>query len=360
MSASDLPAGLPDYAARAQAMMSDVNRAYFLSGAGAETTLRANEADLAALTLRPRALRDLRGGHTQTTLLGRRLPHPILVAPFAYQSLLSPDGECATAQGAEAQQATMILSAQSSEPMQDVRASGAACRWFQLYWQATLDGTLTLANRAAEAGFEALVLTIDAPVNGIRDAEVRAGFHLPEGTRPVNLTGLPQPRFAPLTQGESMIFDRIAHILPRWEDVAALCKASPLPILIKGVLCAEDARAAVAAGAAGVIVSNHGGRVLDGACSSISVLPEVVAAVGAELPVLMDGGLRRGADVFKALALGAQAVLVGRPVIHGLTVAGALGVSHVLRLLRDELEVAMALTGCRTLDEITADRVGTT
>lgn len=353
---SRLPATLPDYEARAAETLSPPLRAYFLSGAGEETTLRANRADLQALPLRPRVLADLRGGHTRCPLLGEELPHPILVAPFAYQSLLTSEGERAMAQAATAQEALMVLSCQASQPMAEVRAAGPACRWFQLYWQRSLQGTLALARRAADNGFTALVLTVDAPLNGLRDAEIRSGFALPEGLRAVNLDGLPQPRFAPLTGAESMIFDRIAHVLPTWQDVADLIAAAPLPVIVKGILSAEDALAAAQAGAAAVIVSNHGGRVLDGVPSSISVLPEVTAALP-DLPVLMDGGIRRGADVFRALALGARAVLVGRPVVHGLAVAGALGASHVLRLLRDELDVTMALTGCATLADITANRL---
>ncbi|MGR1582915.1 alpha-hydroxy acid oxidase [Thalassobius sp. S69A] len=353
---TDLPPTLAQYETRAEQALPPAIAAYFLRGAGAGHTMQRNRDDLNAVQIVPSVLRDLRGGHTRVQLLGRTLAHPILVAPMAYQTLLHPQGEAGTAAAATAQEAGMVLSAQAAQPMAEVRAAGDACRWFQLYWMGSRAATLTLASRAAQAGFEALVLTVDAPVSGIRDAEIETRFQLPDGLSAVNLHDLPSPSFAPLTETESALFDRVAHVLPRWEDIAWLCENAPLPVLLKGILTPQDARNAIQAGAAGVIVSNHGGRVLDGAPSAISALPSVVRAAGGH-PVLMDGGLRRGADVFRALALGASAVLVGRPVAHGLAVAGAQGVSHVLRLLRDELEITMALTGCARLDQITGQTV---
>lgn len=358
MTLTQLAPTLPDYTRLAAKRLPADRAAYFLAGSGGDGAVRRNISDLSELHLRPRALCDLRGGHTRVRLLGRQLCHPVLVAPFAYQTLLAEDGEAATAQGAEAQDALMVLSAQASQDMNTVRAAApGACGWLQLYWQSTAEATLALAERGARAGFEALVLTVDAPVQGVRDAEMRSGFRLPEDVCAVNLEGLPQPHFAPLESGESLLFDRVAHVLPRWPDVAAFCAAAPLPVLLKGILTAEDARAGIEAGAAGIIVSNHGGRVLEALPSTVSVLPEVVKAVGGRVPVLMDGGIRRGWDVFRALALGADAVLVGHLPVCGLAVAGSLGVSHVLRLLRDELESTMMLTGCATLSEITPERL---
>lgn len=349
----ELPPLLPDYYARAAEALPAPVAAYFLGGAGGETTLRRNRTDLDAVALRPRPLHDLRGGSTALRLFGEAYASPILVAPMAFQALLHPEGEQAVAAAASAQGLGMILSAQASQPMEEVRRAGPGCSWFQLYWQGSRAQTLDLAERAIAAGFTALVLTIDAPVSGLRDAEIAAGFTAPGRASMPNLARLPEPGFAPLDEGQSAMFDRIAHVLPRWDDLAWLCGAVPLPVLAKGILTAEDAALAVEAGAAGVIVSNHGGRVLDGAVSSISVLPEISRAVAGAVPVLMDGGLRRGVDVFRALALGARAVLLGRPVACGLAVAGAEGASHVLRLFRDELEIAMALSGCARLEEIT-------
>lgn len=351
------PPHLAGYEARAREVLDDAARAYFLEGAGQQITSSRNIADLAAVTVLPRVLRDLKGGGTSCTLLGKTRETPIVVAPMAYQSVLHPDAEAGVAAAATAQGCGMVLSAQASQPMEQVRGAGENCGWMQLYWQPTKEANLALAQRAADCGFEALVLTVDAPVQGIRDAEIAVGFQLPATVKAVNLDGLPQARFAPLRPDESMIFDRIAHILPTWDDVAWLAAQAPLPVLLKGILHPQDARLAMDSGAAGIMVSNHGGRVLDGGPSTISVLPAIADAIDGRLPVLMDGGIRRGVDIFKALALGADAVLVGRPVCHGLAVAGAQGVSHVLRLLRDELEVAMALSGCAHLSEITRDRV---
>ncbi|MEN8834236.1 MAG: alpha-hydroxy acid oxidase [Pacificibacter sp.] len=352
-----LPKVISEYAPRARGLLPPDVATYFLGGAGAQTTQSRNRSDLDAIAIRPRVLKDLRGGHTRLSLLGRQYAHPILAAPMAYQTLLHPEGEAATAAGVAAQDGGMVLSAQAATPLRDVRAVSPACGWFQLYWHVTRDGTLALAKRAADAGFEALILTVDAPVNGVRDGEISENFKLPPHVRAVNLDGLPQPRFAPLDESDSAIFDRLSHVLPTWDDVEWLCQNAPLPVILKGILTPEDARLALESGAQGIIVSNHGGRVLDGAVSAISALPSIVDVVQQTVPVLMDSGVRRGVDVFRALALGADAVLVGQPIACGLAVAGAQGVSHVLRLLRDELEIIMALAGCKTLDEITPDRV---
>lgn len=350
-----LPKTLNQYYEIAQHVMSQDDQAYFLGGAGDEKTVGRNEAAFDSATLVPRHLRSVAGGSTATSLLGETHASPILVAPFAYHRLLDPAGETATAQGSEAQAVKMVLSAQSSVDLHSLRSPH--CDWFQLYWLGSREATLALATRALDAGYTILVLTIDAPVQGVRDREIEEGFQLPPDVSAVNLTGLPQPRFEPLRDNESVIFDRIAHVTADWEDVAWLCAAVAAPVVLKGVLHPDDAGLAVQTGAAGIIVSNHGGRVLDGAPATLEMLPAVVAKVGPDYPILMDGGIRRGADVLTALALGAKAVLVGRPVVCGLAVGGALGVSHVLRLLRDELEIAMLLVGCRTIDDITPDSV---
>lgn len=352
-----LPRTLRDYYDRARDGMSVAHRAYFLAGAGGERTLHENEQAFERAGIMPRPLRVMGGGSTRCSLLGQELASPVLVAPFAYHRLLHPSGELATGRGAEAQSVKMILSAQSSEEMTAVRAAAEGCDWFQLYWMGSRQATLELAEMAMGAGFTALVLTIDAPVQGVRDREIETGFHLPPDVGAVNLAGFAPPRFEALEEGQSIIFDRIAHALPTWEDVAWLVQAVQVPVLLKGILHPDDAARAVSIGAAGVIVSNHGGRVLDRAPATLDVLPSIIDRVGSEYPVLMDGGIRRGVDVFIALALGAKAVLVGRPVLCGLAVAGELGVSHVLRLLRDELEIAMLLSGCARLDDIKPDMV---
>ncbi|WP_417435434.1 alpha-hydroxy acid oxidase [Hoeflea sp.] len=346
---------LRDYESRARAMLSVDRSAYFFGGAADERTLEANQQAFSKLELLPRALRDVRGGSAGQVLLGQPMPHPILVAPVAYQRLVHPDGEIAMAIGAGAQNTAMVLSAQSSIDAAELRAAGDTCNWFQLYWGPSRDANLALVSRMADLGFTAIVLTVDAPVQGVRDRETRTGFRLPPDIAAVNLAGMPDPQFAPLAPTESILFDRIAHITPQWTDVEWLCRNSPLPVILKGIVHPADARKAIEAGASAIIVSNHGGRVLDTMPASISLLPAVARAVDGAVPVLMDGGIRRGTDVLKALALGATAVLAGRLAIAGLTVAGAAGVSHVLRLLRDEFEIAMMLTGCATLKDITPD-----
>ena len=356
---SPLPAHvvtLADHEAHARTRLDDQAWAYFSGGAADELTLRANRSHWDGLQLLPRVLQPVAGGHTRVSLLGRTLAHPILLAPVAYQQLAHPDGELASAHAAAALGAGLVLSTQSSVPMEAVARAmlgdaGRGPLWFQLYLQHDRGFTRSLVQRAEAAGYEALVLTVDAPTHGARDRERRAGFRLPPGVRAVHLDGLPPRPALTLADGQSALFDDLLRHAPTWDDVAWLQGQTRLPILLKGVLHPADAQQAATLGVQGLIVSNHGGRTLDTTPATAEVLPGIVAAVEGALPVLVDGGIRRGTDVLKAMALGASAVLVGRPVVWGLANAGARGVAHVLRLLRDELEIAMALCGCRTLDQ---------
>lgn len=350
-----LPSTLRGYERAASERVDQGTAAYFFGAAGDGRTAERNQTDLAAVQLLPRHLRDIKGGGTRCTVLGQALDAPMIVAPMAAQQMLHSHGEAATAAAATAQGCGMALSTQSNVPMENVRTEGPKAQAFQLYWQGR-DATLALAQRAADAGFRSLILTIDAPVNGVRDEEIASGFQFPASLPFPNLAG-ETPQFAPLTSNESAIFDRIADTMPTWDDVAWFCRHAPLPVLLKGIMHPADVALAQDVGAAGVVVSNHGGRVLDGVPSSISVLPAIRSAAGSDFPVLFDGGIRRGVDIFRAIALGADAVLIGRPVLFGLVVGGALGVSHVLRLLKDELEITMALAGCRELGDITRDCV---
>lgn len=343
------PACLADYERVAHERLDPNALAYFAGGAADEITMRWNREGFDKLALQPRVLRGGSGGHARISLLGREHQHPIFVAPMAYQRLAHKDGELATALAADAQDACMVLSAQASVPMEAAYQAGSTCRWFQLYFQPAKVATKMLVQRAEDAGFEVLVVTIDAPVSGARTREQRAGFQLPPGISAVNLEGLPAAPAPALAPGASVVFDHFMSIAPTWDDLVWLKAETRLPIVIKGILSAEDATRAIELGVDGIIVSNHGGRTLDTLPATIDVLPEIVQAVGGRVPVLLDGGIRRGTDVLKAIARGAAAVLVGRPIIYGLAVDGALGAAHVLRLLRDELEIAMALTGCRTL-----------
>jgi 4-hydroxymandelate oxidase len=343
---------LADYEGLAAQRLDANAWAYVGGGAGDEITMRWNREAFERTALLPRVLRGGAGGHTRTELLGRTFEHPIFVAPLAHQRLAHPDGEAATAAGAGAQEACLVLSTLSSVTMEDVAAAGAAPRWFQLYVQPQREHTLDLMRRAEAAGYEAIVVTADAPVSGPRNREQRVGFRLPNGVTAANIVQYPQS--APPAHVRSVVFDYFLAAAPTWSDIAWVVANTRLPVLIKGILSADDAALALDHGAAGIIVSNHGGRTLDTLPAAFDALPAVVDRVAGRAPVLIDGGIRRGTDVLKCIAMGASAVLVGRPVLYGLAVAGALGVSHVLRLLRDELEVAMALAGCRTLAD--ADR----
>lgn len=349
---------LADHEAQARTRLDANAWAYFSGGAADELTLRANRSAWDQLVLLPRVLQPLAGGHTRVELLGRTLAHPILLAPVAYQRLAHPDGELATAHAAAALGAGLVLSTQSSVSLEEVARAvlNDADRgplWFQLYLQPDRGFTRALVQRAEAAGYEALVLTVDAPTSGARDRERRAGFHLPSGIRAVNLDGMPLPPPPRLNPSQSPLFDGLLRHAPSWDDVAWLQAQTRLPVLLKGVLHPDDARQAAALNLAGLVVSNHGGRTLDTTPATAAVLPRIVDALGGALPLLVDGGIRRGTDVLKAMALGASAVLLGRPHVYGLANAGAVGVAHVLRLLRDELEIAMALCGCRTLQDVT-------
>ncbi len=354
-----LPPGivsLADHEALARQHLDARALAYFDGGAADEVTLRENAQAWQRLRLSSRVLRPLAGGHTRVELLGRTLPHPILIAPMAHQRLAHPQGELGTALAAAALGAGLVLSTQASTPLEAVARQVLAEAergplWFQLYLQRDRAFTRDLVQRAETAGYEALVLTVDAPVSGVRDREGRAGFTLPPGVSSVNLHGMSPAATARLQPGQSALFDDLLTHAPTWDDIAWLRSITRLPVLLKGITHPADALLALEHGASGVIVSNHGGRTLDTLPATAELLPPVVQALQGRIPVLVDGGIRRGTDVLKAMALGASAVLVGRPVIHGLANAGAQGVAHVLRLLRDELEIAMALCGCRRLDE---------
>jgi 4-hydroxymandelate oxidase len=322
---------------------------YVAGGAGAELTLADNLAAWARLRLRPRVLRDVRQVDTATTLLGTPLPNPILVAPTGYHGLVHPEGEAATAAGAAAAGSLMVVSTQANRSVEEVAAAApGAPRWFQVYVHTDHEFTEELAGRAAAAGYSALVLTADLPVfgNRLRDTlQFPPGMVLGNAVRRYGSSGADIPAHVSR-------FD--AGLTPA---TIAWLRRSGLPVLVKGVLRGDDAEAFVAAGAAGIVVSNHGGRQLDGALAAADALPEVVAAVGGRVPVLVDGGVRWGIDVVKALSLGAGGVLVGRPVVWGLASGGAEGVRRVLLGFQQELARAMALCGATSLADLTPDLI---
>ncbi len=326
----------------------------YIQGGGAdEITLQRNRSALDNLMILPRILQDCTAGNTHTTVLGEALRHPVMLAPVAFQKLVYPQGELAMAQAASALETGMIVSTLASEPIEDIAAELDSPKWFQLYFQQSRDFTLALVRRAEAAGYTALVITVDAPLHGIRNRAQRAGFQLPKGIEAVNLKKRPPLPSKQFDASESIIFQGMMSEAPVWESIRWLKQHTTLPILLKGVLSPADALYAADMGLAGVIVSNHGGRTLDCLPSAIDMLPLVRQAVGEDFSLLMDGGIQRGTDTFKALALGADAVLVGRPQLYALAVAGALGVAHMLRVLREELEVTMSLAGTPTINDIT-------
>lgn len=344
---------LQDHELAAQAAMSEAAWAYFSGGAADEITLRCNRAAWLERGLAPRVLQDLRGGHTRCRLLGREWPMPLLVAPMAYQRWAHAEGESGMALAAAAQGCGMVLSHQTCTPLQKIATlvssdAGRGPLWFQLYWMKDRGALRDLLTQIERAGFEALVLTVDAPVHGVRDRERRHGLPLPEGIKAAHWPTSPVTNKSGLCAG-------LADAAPRWDDVQWLLEQTHLPVLLKGITQPSDAQQALTLGAAGVIVSNHGGRVLDTQPATAEMLPRVVEAVRHQREdalVLVDGGIRRGTDLFKALALGADAALIGRPALYGLAHAGARGAAHVLRLLRDELEATMALCGCAHIRQI--------
>ena len=316
---------------------------YFAGGSFDELTLAANVADWARLRLRPRVLRDVSAVSTATTVLGTPVAAPVLVAPTAFQRMAHPDGEAATAAGAGAAGTLMVQSTRSSATCLEVRdAAPDAARWFQVYVLRDRGHTAALVEAAVESGCRALVLTGDTPVLGRRLRDVRNAFAVPADALGSSRDAVP----GNLTDQDPAL---------TFADIGWLASTFGLPVVVKGVLRGDDALRCLDAGAAAIAVSNHGGRQLDGAVSAAAALPEVADAVGERAEVYVDGGVRRGVDVVRALALGARAVMVGRPVLWGLAAAGADGVRAVLDGLREELALAMALCGCPAVADVTPD-----
>ena len=309
---------------------------FYAGGAGDEWTLAENRRAFDRWVIRPRMLTGVHPPDLGVELFGSRLAMPILVAPWAYQQLAHPDGESATARAVSRAGTVMVVSSTVRDRLEEVAAASEAPKWWQLYVFTDREYTAEMLKRVAVAGFQAVCFTVDLPVIGLRHRDTRHDFDVP--------VGLPH---------DELVFD--AKIT--WDDLAWVREHAPLPLLVKGIMTAEDASLAVDAGADGIVVSNHGARQLDHVAATITVLPEIVEAVGGRVPVLVDGGIRRGTDAFIALALGASAVLVGRAIAWGLAVDGEEGVVSVLRILRDELENAMSLAGAPTVAEITGSFV---
>ncbi|MBD2494394.1 alpha-hydroxy acid oxidase [Nostoc sp. FACHB-280] len=352
-----LPINLWEYEQLAKQHLSQMAFDYYSSGAWDEITLRDNRAAFERIKLRPRMLVDVSDRNLSTSILGQPLQLPLLIAPMAFQCLAHPQGELATTLAAATAGVGMVLSTMATKSLEEVAAVGYkhnALQWFQLYIHKDRGLTRNLVERAYAAGYQALCLTVDAPILGRRERDVRNTFSLPPGLQLANITNISGLNI-PQESAESGLFTYFAQQLNpavTWRDLEWLQSLSPLPLVLKGILRADDAVRAVEHGAKAIVVSNHGGRQLDGAIASLDALAEIVAAVDNQAEVLVDGGIRRGTDILKALALGAKAVLIGRPVLWGLAVAGQVGVSHIISLLQDELSVAMALSGCTSIQDI--------
>lgn len=336
---------LDDAETIARTLIPESSFIYIQSGAGEEVTLRWNRERFNDLRLQARVLEDLGELDTSTTLLGRKLAMPLLFSPTGLNRIAHPEGEIAVARGAGAMGTTYILSTGSNTSIEDVRQVATEPVWFQLYIQTDRQFTRDLIRRAEAAGAEALCITVDAPVAGARTRAERARFRMP--------AGLTEPHLAGVKQRDSVAnLEQVIPVRQVWRDIEELIGFTRLPVFLKGIMRPADAERAVRSGAAGVIVSNHGGRNLDTQPATIEVLPSVVAAVGGRIPVLMDGGIRRGTDIVKALACGARAVLIGRPYLYGLAAGGSDGVIHIQKILRKELRMAMALLGRPTIASI--------
>jgi 4-hydroxymandelate oxidase len=341
-----------DYEVLARRFMAPPSYEYVAGGSGTDFTVAANLSAFAHWSIYPRLLRDVSAGHTAVMVKGERFAHPIFLAPVAFQNLAHAGGEIESARAAHATDTCLVASTLSSCRLEDVARVAGPQRWFQLYFQPRREDTLALVERAAQAGYGAIVVTLDATIQAASLRALRAGFRMPAECVAANLSGHPPAPKVVLSAGDSRIFQGAMGSAPTWRDLEWLLAETTLPVWIKGVLHPDDARALQQLGVAGLVVSNHGGRGLDGAPASLDALPAIRAALEPGFPLLLDGGIRSGADVFKALALGADAVMIGRLQMYALSVAGALGVAHMVTLLREELEVCMALAGCATVADI--------
>jgi 4-hydroxymandelate oxidase len=335
---------LSDFESFARGCTPEMAWEYINGGAGDEITLRWNREAWDAMRLLPRILIDVSRLDTRVKIFDQELAFPILLAPAAYHRLVHPEGELATIRGANAAEAAMIVSTLATVAIEELTQAATQPVWFQLYVQSDRAFTRDLVQRVEEAGCKALCVTVDTPVGGARNREMRAKFALPEGWVLPNLRGMQEPASDHAVQKQP-VYGNLFDPTLTWKGIEWLRSFARVPILLKGILAAEDAALAIEAGAAGVIVSNHGARNLDTVPATADVLSRIVERVDGRIPVLVDGGIRRGTDVLKALALGATAVLIGRPYLYALSVAGAEGVAGAVNILRRELQMAMALTG---------------
>ena len=345
-----IPLNIREYEQRARELLPQPTYDYYAGGAGDEITVRENEQAWAGLRLRPRVFVDVSACETATTILGQPVTFPLLTAPCAFNQLAHPDGELAVARATATAGVIQTLSTMASRSIEEVTAASTGTRWFQLYCHRDREITKALVERAEAAGFAALCLTVDVPATGNRERDFRNKFQVPAHIPLANLV-----QYLPFGEDEMALHYYASKQFDAsltWESLAWLRSITRLPIVLKGVLTAEDALLAVQHGVAGIVVSNHGGRQLDSVVSTADALPEIAAAVQGQAEVYVDGGIRRGTDILKALALGARAVLIGRPYLWALAVNGEAGVTHVLTHLHDDLKLSMALAGYPKLSDI--------
>ncbi len=341
-----------DFEPLAKAQLSPMAYEYLCAGASDEITLRWNKEAFDKIRLRPRVLVDVSDIETRINLFGQELAFPVMLAPCAYHGLFHPAGELETARGANAADALFVISTMASVCVEDIVKACKTPPWFQLYVQPDRGYTKALIQRIEDAGCAALCVTVDTPVIGTRNREARVKFQLPETVKRPHLESLIGAGETTHRPKEGQIYSSFFSPSLNWKDIEWMMSFVRVPLLLKGVMSGDDAEIAAQIGVQGIIVSNHGARNLDTVPAAIDALPEVVDRVAGRLPVLIDGGVRRGIDVLKAIALGADAVLVGRPYLYGLAAAGAAGVAKVLNILRTEFAMSMALTGCTSIKKI--------
>lgn len=349
------PVNVHEFEAVAREILPQPAFDYYAGGADDEVTIAQNREAFRRRSIRYRTLIDVSQRDVSARLLDLELPHPIILAPTAMQRLAHPEGEAETARGAQASGALQTVSTVSTTSLEDVMTASAGPKWFQLYCYGDRAISESLLKRAVAAGYRAIVLTVDLPVLGRRERDMRNSFVMPPGMSLANFEGpiaRPEGTNALISWASGLQTDTVT-----WDDISWIREAAPIPLILKGIVRADDAERAVREGIDAIWVSNHGGRQLDGSIPTLDALAEIAPAVRGSVPLIVDGGVRRGTDALKGLALGADAVAIGRPQLWGLAAGGADGVSRVVSMLREELSLAMALAGCRTLGEITPDLI---
>jgi len=348
---------VPDYEKACQSTLEPSANDYFQSGAMDEHTLADNLDAYRRIKFLPRVLRDVSDVTSDTSIAAETLSSPLIISPTAFLGMAHPDGELAVARAAETARTVMICSTLSNYPIEEITASTNASVWFQLYVYKDKQATLGLIERAKNAGCKALVITVDAPFLGQRERDVKNQFQLPAHLSARNLHALDHSVLPDKTghSGLAHYFENLIDKRLSWRDISWIKQHANMPVYLKGILHPKDAHLAVEYGVDGIIVSNHGGRQLDGSIASIDALPAIARVINYQIPIILDGGIRRGTDILKALALGAQCVGIGRPVIWGLSQSGQQGVEHVFNILNAELKLAMALAGCSRVSDINND-----